>query len=223
MAIIFIRTAIMYLIVIISIRIMGRRQVGELQPSELVITMLISNLATMPMEDRALPFFSGLIPIIVLVCFEVFTSYLLKDSPILRKYICGSPQVIIKDGKIDQQVMKKLRFSVDDLIEELRINNIFDFSEVDCAIAETTGQLSVFKKYQFQEVENRNIGNMSDKTSCPSFIVVCDGKINHEGIKLCDRDERFIEKTLKQKGIDMKKVLVMICDKNGKYSIVEKE
>ena len=223
MAIIFIRTAIMYLIVIISIRIMGRRQVGELQPSELVITMLISNLATMPMEDRALPFFSGLIPIIVLVCFEVFTSYLLKDSPILRKYICGSPQVIIKDGKIDQQVMKKLRFSVDDLIEELRINNIFDFSEVDCAIAETTGQLSVFKKYQFQEVENRDIGNMSDKTSCPSFIVVCDGKINHEGIKLCDRDERFIEKTLKQKGIDMKKVLVMICDKNGKYSIVEKE
>ncbi len=223
MVIIFVRTVIMYLVVIISIRIMGRRQVGELQPSELVITMLISNLATMPMEDRALPFFSGLIPIIVLVCFEVFTSYLLKDSPILRKYICGSPQVIIKDGKIDQQVMKKLRFSVDDLIEELRINNVFDFTEVDCAIAETTGQLSVFKKYQFQEVENRDIGNMSDKSSCPSFIVVCDGKINHEGIKLCNRDERFIEKTLKQKGVDMKKVLVMICDKNGKYSIVEKE
>ncbi len=223
MAITFIRTIILYIIVIISIRIMGRRQVGELQPSELVITMLISNLAALPMEDRAMPLFTGLVPIIVLVSFEVFTSYILKDSPFLRKYICGSPQVIIRDGKIDQKVMKKLRFSIDDLVEELRLNNVFDFSEVDCAIAETTGQLSVFKKYEFQEVQNRDIGKLSDKTSCPTFIVICDGKLDHNGMDLCGKDERFIEKALKKNGTDMKKVLVMICDKNGKHTIVEKE
>ncbi len=223
MTIVFLRTVIMYIIVIASIRIMGRRQVGELQPSELVITMLISNLATMPMEDRSAPFLTGLISIIVLVCFEVFTSYLLKDSPFLRKIICGSPQVIIKDGKIDQKVMKKLRFSIDDLIEELRAKDVFDFTEVDCAIAETTGQLSVFKKYEYQEVENHDIGNLTDKTSCPSFVVICDGTINHEGLELCGKDVRFIENRLKNEKIDIKKVLVMICDKNGKYSIIEKE
>ena len=223
MAIVFLRTILMYIIVIGSIRIMGRRQVGELQPSELVITMLISNLATLPMEDRSSPFLIGLISIIVLVSLEVFTSYLLKDSPLLRKIICGSPQVVIRDGKIDQKVMKKLRFSIDDLIEELRANNVFDFTEVDCAIAETTGQLSVFKKYEFQEVANRDMGKTYNKTSCPSFVIVCDGKVNLQGLEHCNKDERFIEKKLKYEKIDIKKVLVMICDKNGKYSIVEKE
>ena len=223
MTIVFLRTLIMYIIVIASIRIMGRRQVGELQPSELVITMLISNLATMPMEDRSAPFLIGVVSIVVLVCLEVFTSYLLKDSPFLRKIICGSPQVIIRNGVIDQTVMKKLRFSIDDLIEELRANNVFDFTEVDCAIAETTGQLSVFKKFEYQEVANRNIGNLSDNTSCPSFVVVCDGKFNHEGLQLCGKDIRFIEKRLKNEKINIKKVLVMICDKNGKYAVVEKE
>ncbi|MBQ7799983.1 MAG: DUF421 domain-containing protein [Oscillospiraceae bacterium] len=144
MSIVLIRTLILYVIIIISVRIMGRRQVGELQPSELVVTMLISNLASQPMEDRSLPLTIGIIPIITLVCLEVFTSYILKNSPFLRKTICGSPQVIIRDGKIDQKVMKELRFSVDDLVEELRLNNVFDFSEVDCAIVETTGELSVF-------------------------------------------------------------------------------
>lgn len=223
MTIVFLRTILMYIIIVASVRIMGRRQVGELQPSELVITMLISNLATMSMEDRSAPFLTGVIAIIVLVCSEVFISYLLKDSPKLRKIICGSPQVIIRDGKIDQKVMRKLRFSIDDLIEELRSNDIFDFTEVDCAIAETTGQLSVFKKYEYQEVENRDIGNFTDKSSCPTFVIVCDGKINHAGLQLCSKDVRFIEKKLKTEKIDIKKVLVMICDKNGKYSIVEKE
>lgn len=223
MAITFIRTIIMYIIIVISIRIMGRRQVGELQPSELVITMLISNLAALPMEDREIPLFIGLIPIIVLVCLEVFTSYLLKDSPFLRKHICGTAQVVIKDGKINQKVMKELRFSIDDLIEELRMKNVFDFSEVDCAIAETTGQLTVFKKYEYQEVQNKDIGNLSDNTSCPTFVVICDGVLDTTGIELCGKDERFIEKALQKNKTDLKKVLVMICDKNGKYTIVEKE
>ncbi len=223
MAIMFIRTIIMYLVVIVSIRIMGRRQVGELQPSELVITMLISNLAALPMEDKALPLFTGLLPIIVLVCLEVFTSYILKDSPFIRKKICGSARVVIKDGKINQQVMKELRFSIDDLMEELRMKDVFDISEVDCAIAETTGQISVFKKYEYQEVQNKDIGNMKDKSSCPPFVIVCDGTLDHTGIELCGKDERFVEKILSKNGLNIKNVLVMLCDKNGKYTIVEKE
>jgi len=223
MAVTFIRTIIVYVIIIISIRIMGRRQVGELQPSELVVTILISNLASRPMEDRSLPLSIGIIPIITLVCLEVFMSYVLKNSPTLRKHICGSPQIIIHDGKIDQKVMKELRFSVDDLMEELRLNNVFDFTEVDCAIVETTGELSVFKKYEFQEVQNRDMGRTSDPTSCPSYIVINNGTFNSSGIALCGKDEKFFYKQLKKKKTDIKKVLVMICDKNGKYTIVEKE
>ncbi len=223
MSIVLIRTLILYITIIISVRIMGRRQVGELQPSELVVTMLISNLASQPMEDRSLPLTIGIIPIITLVCLEVFTSYILKNSPFLRKTICGSPQVIIRDGKIDQKVMKELRFSVDDLVEELRLNNVFDFTEVDCAIVETTGELSVFKKYKYQEVQNGDIGKTEDKTSVPSFIVVNNGKFNRDGLSYSGKTEKFIIKALKKNKTDIKKVLVMICDKNGKFTIVEKE
>ncbi len=223
MSIVLIRTLILYVTIIISVRIMGRRQVGELQPSELVVTMLISNLASQPMEDRSLPLTIGIIPIITLVCLEVFTSYLLKNSPFLRKTICGSPQVIIRDGKIDQKVMKELRFSVDDLVEELRLNNVFDFTEVDCAIVETTGELSVFKKYKYQEVQNGDIGKNEDKTSVPSFIVVNNGKFNRDGLNYSGKNEKFISKVLKKNKTEIKNVLVMICDKNGKFTIVEKE
>lgn len=223
MTVTFIRTIIVYAIIIFSIRVMGRRQVGELQPSELVVTILISNLASRPMEDRSLPLSIGILPIITLVCLEVFMSYALKNSPKFRKHICGSPQVIIRNGKIDQKVMKELRFSVDDLMEELRINSIFDFTEVDCAIVETTGELSVFKKYKYQEVQNGDLGNCEDKTSCPAFVVVNNGCLNNEGIKMCEKDKQFINKKLKKEKIELTNVLVMLCDKTGKYTIVEKE
>lgn len=223
MALAFIRTLILYISVIFSVRIMGRRQVGELQPSELVITMLISNLAALPIEDRGLPLLTGIVPIFTLVCLEIFTSFILKDSPFLRKKIYGSPQIIIRNGKIDQKVMKELRFSIDDLVEELRINGIFDYTEVDFAIAETNGQLSVYKKYKYQEVENKDLTNKKEKYSPIPFVVINDGSLNHEGLLCCEKDENFVFSALKKEKINIKKVLVMICDKNGKYNIVKKE
>lgn len=218
-----IRTFILYILILFCVRIMGRRQVGELQPSELVITMLISNLASRPIEDSGLPLITGIIPIVSLVCFEVFMSYLLKDSVFLRNRIYGRPQVIIRDGKIDQKVLRALRFSIDDLIEELRLNNVFDFTEVECAIAETTGKISIYKKYEYQEVQNRDIGNKQNKSSCPTFVIVEDGCVCYEGLSLCKKDKKFLDKTLKKEKMELKKVLVMICDKNGKYTIIEKE
>lgn len=223
MIIAFIRTLILYILILIFVRIMGRRQVGELQPSELVITLLISNLASLPIEDKGLPLITGVIPIIALVCFEVFTSFVLRDSVFLRNKIYGKPQLIIHDGKIDQKVMRELRFSIDDLMEELRQNDIFDFSEVECAIAETSGKLSVFKKYRFQNVQNADIGKFKNKTSCPTFVVIQDGQVSREGLFACQKNSTFINETLKKEDIALKNVFVMICDKNGKYTIVEKE
>lgn len=223
MIIAFIRTLILYILILIFVRIMGRRQVGELQPSELVITLLISNLASLPIEDKGLPLITGVIPIIALVCFEVFTSFILRDSVFLRNKIYGKPQLIIHDGKIDQKVMRELRFSIDDLMEELRQNDIFDFSEVECAIAETSGKLSVFKKYRFQNVQNADIGKFKNKTSCPAFVVIQDGQISREGLFACGKSNSFLNETLKKEDVTLKNVFVMICDKNGKYTIVEKE
>ncbi len=223
MLISFIRTSILYVVIIFSLRVMGRRQVGELQPSELVITMLISNLAAHPIEDKGLPVIAGIVPILTLVSYEIFTSYLLKDSVFWRKTICGSPQVIIINGKINQKNMKKLRFSIEDLLETLRINGIFDFSEVECAIAETNGQLSIYKKFQYQEVENIDLGIENSPSNSLPFVIINDGVINSENLNYCKKDTAFIKKTLKKEKTELKKVLVMICDKNGKYTIVEKE
>lgn len=222
MAIAFIRTLILYLVIIFAMRIMGRRQVGELQPSELAITMLISNLAALPMEDRALPLITGLIPILALVCFEIFTSYMIKSSSFLRRQICGSPLVIIKDGQIDQKVLKKLRFSVEDLIEALRRKDVFDFSQVDCAVAETTGELSVFKKYPYQEVQNQDLFSQKEDAGAP-YIVVAEGKISQSGLRLCEKNEKFIHQALIENACHLKDVLVMLCDRSGKYTLVKKE
>lgn len=219
----FIRTSVLYVVIIFALRFMGRRQVGELQPSELVITMMISNLAVLPIEDKGLPIIAGIIPILTLVSYEIFTSYLLKDSVFWRKTICGSPQVIIINGKINQNTMKKLRFSIDDLLEALRINGIFDFSEVECAIAETNGQLSIYKKFQFQEVENIDLEIKDSPSNSLPFVVINDGVIINENLTYCKKDTGFIKKTLKKEKTELKKVLVMICDKNGKYTLVEKE
>lgn len=223
MATAFIRTFILYILIIFSVRIMGRRQVGELQPSELVITMMISNLAALPLEDRGMSLLAGLVPILALVCFEVFTSYLTENIAIFRKFIGGSPQVLIIDGKLNQKVMKKLRYSIDDILEELRVNGVFDINEVDCAIAETTGELSVFKKFKYQEVQNESLESIKNKTVCPTFTVIANGKLDKTILPLIHKGEEFIEKILIKEKVKMKDILFMNCDKNGKYSIIKKE
>ena len=133
MLVVFIRTLILYAIVVVGMRLMGKRQLGELQPSELVITILISNIATLPIEDTSVPLLSGAVPILTLMCFEVILSYIAMRSLRLRTFICGTPRIVIREGHIDQQELKTLRYSVDDLMEQLRANGIFDVQEVDLA------------------------------------------------------------------------------------------
>ena len=146
MCVVLIRSLILYLLVIFAVRLMGKRQLGELQPSELVITILVSNIATLPLEDVDIPLIVGVTPILALVCFEVVISWLNLISPKLRKVISGSPKVIISNGRIDRETMRELRFSVDDLTMALRSQGMFDLSEVQFAVVETTGSVSVMKK-----------------------------------------------------------------------------
>ena len=134
----FLRTLILYIVVIFGMRIMGKRQLGQLQPSELVITILISNIATLPIENSDVPLILGIIPILTLMCFEVILSVLTLKSIRFRRLIWGNTKILIQDGKIKQQELADLRYSVYDLMEQLRTNGIFDLREVEFALTETT-------------------------------------------------------------------------------------
>ena len=141
-----IRAVILYILVIFSVRLMGKRQLGELQPSELVITILVSNIATLPLEDTDIPLIIGITPILALVCFEVLMSWVILRFPAMRKIISGKPKIVVRGGKPDDHALRELRLSMDDLKAALRSEDVFDFADVKYAIIETNGSISVLKE-----------------------------------------------------------------------------
>ncbi len=142
MAIVLIRAVILYIVITFSLRLMGKRQLGELQPSELVVTILISNIAAIPVEDSSVPMIMGIVPILTLVCLDVIMSGIMLKSAKVRKLMIGSPRIIISEGDILQKEMKRLRYTVDDLTEAMREQQIFDITQIHYAIVETTGKIN---------------------------------------------------------------------------------
>lgn len=221
MIITFIRSLILYILVIFSVRLMGKRQIGELQPTELVITILISNIATLPMEDLDTPLIIGAVPILSLVCFDVLFSWATLKSKRLRKAMSGSPKIIIKDGKIDQQVMKDLRFSIDDLMTALRINDIFDASEVQFAIVETTGDISIYERFESQNVTNGDMG-IKGESKNPPDIIISDGVLIQSGLDSSGMNRKWLDKILNKKKIEIGDVFLLTSDDKGNYNLVER-
>lgn len=221
MIITFIRSLILYILVIFSVRLMGKRQIGELQPTELVITILISNIATLPMEDLDTPLIIGAVPILSLVCFDVLFSWATLKSKRLRKAMSGSPKIIIKDGKIDQQVMKDLRFSIDDLMTALRINDIFDASEVQFAIVETTGDISIYERFESQNVTNGDMG-IKGESKNPPDIIISDGVLIQSGLDSSGMNRKWLDKILSKKKIEIGDVFLLTSDDKGNYNLVER-
>ena len=221
MSIILIRSLILYLLVIFAVRLMGKRQLGELQPSELVITILVSNIATLPIEDVSIPVIVGVTPILSLVCFEVIMSWLILKFPNLRKIVSGSPKVIISNGKIDCHTLSELRLSVDDLMTALRGGDVFDLSEVQYAIVETTGSFSVMKK-QTSDTPNRDDLKIKAQCSDPPMLVVSDGVMLENALDSLNMKRAAVEGILKKSGKKMEDVLIMTADKSGKVYIAWK-
>lgn len=222
MLIVFLRTLILYGIVIIGMRLMGKRQLGELQPSELVITFLISNIATLPIEDSSVPLMSGAIPILTLMCFEVILSWLGMKNRRLRTLLSGTPRIIIKDGIIDQNELAMLRYSVDDLMEQLRVAGIFDLQEVDMAVVETTGQLSVSRKVTLQPPTVTDMGIKKSPAAIPA-LVVSDGDIVEQGLKLCGISREKLQKLLHKRKMAVQDIFLMTCTTDGTVFIVPKD
>ena len=219
MLISFLRSLILYLIVIFGLRIMGKRQLGQLQPSELVITILISNIATLPIENSDVPLILGIVPILTLMCFEFILSVCALKNLKLRRLIWGNTRVVIQDGKLDQQELADLRYSVDDLMEQLRINGIFDLREVDYAVAETTGQLSVRKKAQYETLNAQTLQIQLTPQPVP-VLVINDRKILDQGLKSCGLTEGAFKKILKKEGYRSEDIFLMTCTPQLDYYIV---
>lgn len=209
MTIILIRTLILYALVIFAVRLMGKRQIGELQPSELVVTILISNIATLSLENTDIPLLQGILPVLALVCFEVLSSWISLCFPGFRRLVSGSPQIIIRNGVIDQSMLRKLRFSPDDLLAALRTAGVFSVEEVQFAVAETNGNVSVLQK--------------SDAAQDPPCTVIADGKLREQALREAGLDRAWAEQKLRKAGLRIGEVFLMTAGACSDCTIIRKE
>ena len=223
MFIVFFRTLIIYFIIIACLRIMGKRQLGELQPSEFVIAILISNIATLSIEDTDIPLTGAVVPIITLMSAEVILSFITLKSGKAQVIVTGNPVAIIRNGNIDQKSMRELRFSIEDLMSQLRINGIFDISEVSWAIVETNGQLSVYQKSRSQPVTMKILSEPDSQCPTPPMVLISDGVLCPKVLKECNLTEKWLFGVLKKEKLLEKEVFLMTCDPSAKYYIVKKE
>lgn len=222
MAIVLIRAVILYVIITFSLRLMGKRQLGELQPSELVVTILISNIAAIPVEDSSVPMIMGIVPILTLVCLDVIMSGIMLKSSRVRKLMIGSPRIIVSDGEILQNEMKRLRYTVDDLMEAMREQQIFDITQIQYAIVETTGKINFLQKKDYQAAEKQDV-SAGGSTKNPPSVIIRDGIVDREQLRLLDLGEQWLTKILRENNIGEKGVFLMTSDSGGSYTIVKKE
>ena len=205
-----IRGVIVYVLLIIGVRLMGKRQIGELQPTELVITLLISDIATMPLQNVHASLLQTVVVIVLLIALELLFSILsLKFRP-LRTLIQGNSVLIIKDGTLQQKEIRDLRYSIDDLVESMRLKDVFDLSEIAYAYVETNGELSILKNQMGQ----------SNEIQC---LVICDGKIIDKEFSVCELNEDKLRSILKQKNLSVKDVFLMTYASDDSMQIIKKE
>ncbi|BED92401.1 MAG: DUF421 domain-containing protein [Candidatus Paraimprobicoccus trichonymphae] len=216
-----IRTILLYITIMISIKIMGKRQISDLQTSELVVTLLISNIISVPMQNMAQPLLSGILPVLSLVCCEIFISAIMLKSTTFRRAICGKPVIVVNNGEIDQNELKKLRMSVEDLYQQLRQMNVFSIQDVSFAIIETNGKISVLKKPEKAPPTASDLGIIVPNRGLET-IIVSDGVISSFSLKLCNISEAWLYETLQKENLNLKEIFLMTSDKTKKYYIVKK-
>ncbi len=217
-----IRTVILYLLVVAAVRLMGKRQVGELQPLELVVTILLSEIAATPMQNNTIPMLRGIVAVSILTVLELLFSVFSLKSVRFRNISEGKPQVVVKDGKPDEKQLKKQRLTVEDILSALRQKNIFNLSDVKTAIVETNGTLSVMTHAAKTPVTPADMMlSVSEKEMpCP---VMADTKATGIFYDECGLDDNKLKKLLNERGINPKTVYLLTVDASGNVSLIEKE
>ena len=215
------RAAVMYLFLIIGIRLMGKRQIGEMQPGELVVTLLISEMASIPLQDISQPLLLGIAAIFTLVFLEMLVSLLVLKVPRFHRLVSGSSRIIINNGVIDQREMKNLRITVTDLIELLRARDVFDISTVAYAIMETNGSLNILLKAADQPATKSDFGKGG--TALLFLPVISDGKYMPDAVRELGITRREVESILKTNKSTEKEVFLLSVDRELNYTIIKKE
>ena len=222
MTITLIRSVIIYLFVIAAVRIMGKRQVGELKPQELVITILISAVATMPLQEHSIPLATSLIPILIFISLEIIESALSMKSLRFRNIIQGRPVFLIKDGVLQQQALGRLRYTVDDLLDALRQKDIFNIDDVQNAVVETNGTLTVQAKADVAPITPKAAGITVHEKSV-AIPLVMDGKLINEYFADDISTDNKIEVIAAALGVKVEDVMLLTLDSNGKTNVIKKE
>lgn len=217
-----IRTAVIYVCVIVAIRIMGKRQISDMQPTELVITILISEIAAIPLQDSSQPVLGGIVAIFMLVVLEVLLSVLSMKSQTIRRAISGKTAIIITDGKIDQKAMKKVRMTLPDLMEQLRSKDVFNISNVAYAILEVNGELNVMLKDKFSPAIKSDVTD-SFSQSALQRAVICDGIYMGDAIESIGYTKEQISEIIKSKNMELKKIFLMTADSRGNSTFILRE
>lgn len=223
MTISFVRTIILYLLITIALRAMGKRQVGELSPAEFVITILVSELATIPMQSTGTPLVYGVMPILTLLSLEIIISSLFLKNRWIRKIAVGRTSILIENGKINQKEMERLRLTLDELLEELRLKGFIDIKQVKYAILEANGELSVFPFSKDQAATRSDLGIREDDTFLPHTVISDGIFIRSEAARL-KKSEKWLYKELSKQGItSYNEVFLMQIDEKDNVLIVPKE
>ena len=216
------RTLFLYLVLIFAVRLMGKRQIGEMEPAEFVVTMLVANLAAIPMQDGAIPLYSGLVPILTVLGMELVLSGLILRSVRLRQLLCGKPVILIDNGKILQENLKSARINLDELTGQLRAKDVLDIRTVQFAILETSGDLSVFPYPKEKPASAKDAGVQATGQHLP-VTVVGDGYLSRENLERAKKDEKWLEKVLSQHNCGVKETFLLTVDESGQVVWLGKE
>lgn len=217
----FIRTIILYIIVLIVMRFMGKREIGQLQPFELVISIMIADLATLPMAEPGIPITNGIIPILGLLVMHLTISVLNLKNVKIREIICGKPSILIYRGRINEKNMRKERFTINELEERLRGNNVFNIGDVEYAILETSGQITVIQKPNKRNSIPEDFGIMPEYEGI-AYDLVVDGKVMKQNLEKLDKDYNWLVKKISAFGIKPEEALIATIDGKGNFFCQEK-
>lgn len=218
----YVRTVLLYLVLIAVIRLMGKRQVGQMEPSEFVVTMLVANLASIPMQDGGIPLYSGIVPILTVLALELILSGLVLRSIPLRRLLCGKPVILIENGRILQNNLRRTRITLDELTSQLREKDVLEPGEVQYAILETNGNISVFPYPAQQPATAKDAGIIAKRRYLP-VTVVGDGYLYRENLALAGKDEAWLNKILKEKNADLASTWLLTVDGSDRVYFVKKE
>ena len=216
------RTVILYFLIMTGLRLMGKRQIGELEPSELVLTMMISDLATVPMQDFGIPLLAGVIPILTLLSLSMLLSQLSLLSLRFRELMCGTPSILIRNGKLQQDAMRKNRYTLDELLEQLRGQGYVSVDEVRWAVLENSGQLSILPWARQRPPTAEELG-LTPEEDEPPFILINDGRIVRRNLARSGRNEAWLQKELRRTGHSAGEIFLLTVDGSGKVLCIPKE